>query len=259
MNTTRRDQLMDGAAAWYPHVKTVWRASVPSTNTLLADEARAGDVSDKVLFAGRQTAGRGRVGRQWWSESADNLYVSARTTCHVPMAHIGLISLGCAVMCVRAIGEGVVIKWPNDLLNTAGQKVGGILCESIPGVGPGACYVLGVGLNLRSAPQLETAASLHVTDEAAASLSLKLAMSLLEVPQWVVNDREGLLHEWRKHAHTLGRTVEISGRRGIATNVDDTGALLLDTAGGPQRILAGDVTMIEHHLEAVHDRSDSLL
>jgi len=242
----KREQILARAASRYPHVQTVWRPSVPSTNTQLADEARRGETHEKVLFAGHQSAGRGRVGRQWWSEGPGNLYVSARTTWDVPMANVGLISLGCAVMCVRAVGAGVAIKWPNDILNGSGRKVGGILCECVPVDGKGDCYVLGVGLNLRSAPTLETAASLDMQEEDAVELSLTLAMSLLDVPEWVATDPNGLLNEWRTHAHTLGRAVEIAGRRGVARDVDDTGALLLDTEAGPQRILAGDVTMIEH-------------
>ena len=238
---------MARAAARYPHVKTQWRASVPSTNTVLADEARDGVVGDKVLFAEHQTAGRGRVGRAWWSEGAGNLYVSARTSHNVPMKHAGLISLGCAVMCVRAIGADVTIKWPNDILNRSGLKVGGILCECVPAASGADCYILGVGLNLHSSPDLVTAASLNLTEEAATELSVTLAMSLLDVPEWVTSDPGGLLAEWRKHAHTLGRQVEVGEVRGVARDVDDTGALLLDTGEGPKRILAGDVHMIELH------------
>ena len=209
MSVLDSDQLLARAAERYPHVQTVWRSSVPSTNTMLANEARNGVVHDTVLFAGQQTAGRGRVGRTWWSESTGNLYVSARTTGNVPMANVGLISLGCAVMCARAIRRGVSIKWPNDILDATGRKVGGILCECVPSQTGADCYVMGVGINLRDAPQLETASALRMAADDATELCLALAMSLLEVPRWAADDPEGLVEAWRTHAHTLGRAVAI--------------------------------------------------
>ena len=163
------------------------------------------------------------------------------------MANVGLISLGCAVMCVRAIQRGVSIKWPNDILDATGRKVGGILCECVPSHSGADCYVMGVGINLRDAPQLDTASALRVAADDAPELCLALAMSLLEVPRWAADDPDGLVEAWRTHAHTLGRTVAIGATRGVAQDIDQTGALLVETKAGPQRILAGDVTMIEHH------------
>ena len=80
---------------------------------------------------------------------------------------------------------------------------------------------MGVGINLRDAPQLETASALRMAaDDAEYVLRL---LGLLEVPRWAADDPEGLVEAWQC-AHTLGRAVAIGATRGVAQDVDQTGA-----------------------------------
>ena len=144
-------------------------ASVDSTNSALLRSAQAGDTAPQVLWAQAQTAGRGRMGRLWLGAPADanggtseasasGLYFSVGLTL-APRDWSGLsLALGLAVAQTLHISVGV--KWPNDLWLRQGPgyaKLGGILIETaaLPHAPEGAArwVVIGLGLNLRDAPQ----------------------------------------------------------------------------------------------------------
>ena len=128
------------------------RRLVPSDGTA----ARPGD----VIAAECQTAGRGRRGRRWHSPPG-NLYatiIAAPGTAEP--AIVGELAFVAALGCSDALAEIVPdrvqlrYKWPNDVLLN-GAKAAGILIESGPprAIGPaGGCIVVGIGINLVSAP-----------------------------------------------------------------------------------------------------------
>jgi len=136
------------SSEWVRRVVVVPEAA--STN----DEARAlaaeGALEGTVVLAGRQTAGRGRLGRSWHSPEGLGLYLSVVLRPTEPIEQIGRYALtaavaGCAA-CRTAAGSVVRIKWPNDLL--AGRaKLGGILAEVRSGTA-GAELIVGFGINL---------------------------------------------------------------------------------------------------------------
>ena len=144
-------------------------ASIDSTNSELMRQGRAGNTAPQVLWAQAQTAGRGRMGRLWLGAPADTnggtseanasgLYFSVGLTL-APRDWSGLsLALGLAVAQTLHISVGV--KWPNDLWLRQGAgyaKLGGILIETmaLPHAPEGAArwVVIGLGLNLRDAPQ----------------------------------------------------------------------------------------------------------
>jgi len=124
-------------------------ALTDSTNQRLL-ESRSED-DPRALLAERQTAGRGRRGRDWQSPFGANLYLSISWSfAHWP-AQLTVLPIAIGVACVRALAaqgiEGISLKWPNDLL-VDGKKLGGILIEQ-RGEGGGACRaIVGVGINV---------------------------------------------------------------------------------------------------------------
>ena len=145
-------------------------ASVDSTNSALLRSAQAGDTAPQVLWADVQTAGRGRMGRQWASQSQQpqqdqerrSLCFSIGLVC-APRDWSGL-SLVVGLAAAQVLGEAVALKWPNDLCVRQGSsyaKLGGILLETqaLPaqqgqaqGVNAGRWLVIGLGLNLQGLP-----------------------------------------------------------------------------------------------------------
>lgn len=116
-----------------------------------------------LVVADRQTAGRGRRGRRWASDSPSGLWF---TVAHAfPAAGALPLRIGLAVArALESVAPGirVQVKWPNDLL-VAGRKLGGVLCERV-----GDAALAGVGLNLNHPPDaLPTGPGLRATSIAA--------------------------------------------------------------------------------------------
>lgn len=124
-----------------------------STNADLAELAEQGWDEGHWLRAERQTAGRGRLGRDW-RDGAGNLQASTLIRLRAgdpPVSGLGLLA-GVALheaLMQFAPGAGLKLKWPNDLMAEQ-AKLAGILLERV-----GDAVIVGVGINIASAPQVE--------------------------------------------------------------------------------------------------------
>ena len=247
-----------------------------STNSdLLRDATRL--PSGTVLAAERQTAGRGRRGRVWIAPPGGSLTFSLLWKFSRGAAMLSGLSLAAGVAAARALEKcgapGVQLKWPNDLLapkNGAPAKLGGILIELTGGTGGAggnggnggsgghsgaALAVIGIGVNL----DLGSAAAgidQPVTDLAALGVRISrntlLALLLEELlPVLRTFEQDGfapLADEWNRRHAFANQTVVLSGENmtaqdGIATGVDASGALLLDTSQGVVKIVSGEVSL----------------
>ena len=222
--------------------------SVGSTNDEAARLAEAGAREGTVVWAREQTGGRGRRGRSWASP-VGNLYSSTilRPDCPaVRAAELGFVA-ALAVADMVPAGRQVRVKWPNDVM-VDGGKVAGILPESsISADGKAEHVVLGIGVNIGFAPKLAEmrypGACLGGTVEAALeALTAALARRLAD---WRRAGFESVRAEWLAKAGPLGLEVDVKlGEelvQGRFAGMDREGALLLDTAAGPRRIVAGEL------------------
>ena len=128
--------------------------SVDSTNTRLAEWVREGRAGPGVLLAAEvQTAGRGRMGREWRSPPRSGLTFSFTLPDYFP-GRPGLLTVGTALAAAEAIRRETrlspSIKWPNDLCLGTG-KLAGILARTVAGPS-GPLVVMGVGINVNAAP-----------------------------------------------------------------------------------------------------------
>ena len=130
---------------------------VASTNSTAFTLAEAGAPDGTVVVAEEQTAGRGRLGRSWYSPPGRNLYCSVLLRSFPSperiatwLSWVPLVSGMAALRTVQAVAElQPALKWPNDVF-VGDRKVGGVLCES-SGLGtPRAALVVGVGLNVNT-------------------------------------------------------------------------------------------------------------
>jgi BirA family biotin operon repressor/biotin-[acetyl-CoA-carboxylase] ligase len=222
--------------------------SVGSTNDEAARLADAGAPEGTVVWSREQTGGRGRRGRQWASP-VGNLYTS---TILRPggaagrAAELGFVA-ALAVADIVPAGRALRVKWPNDVL-VEGGKVAGILLESAIGqTGQVQHVVAGIGVNVGFAPQLPEmryrGAALGGSVEAALEkLTAALAARLAE---WRRDGFETVRAAWLARAGPIGAEVDVKlGEelvRGRFAGLDREGALLLETAAGPRKIVSGEL------------------
>jgi BirA family transcriptional regulator, biotin operon repressor / biotin---[acetyl-CoA-carboxylase] ligase len=227
---------------------------IDSTNRYLLEQARNGAPARVVAVAGHQTAGRGRLDRRWESPPGTNLLVSflLRPRCEPSELHLGTaaVALAAADACRVVAGVDAPLKWPNDLL-VGGSKVAGVLAETDFGSGPPAALVVGLGLNVRwPGPPGAGGTSLEEAHGSALDPEALLVgvLDALSPRVDLLDDAAGrveLAEEQRRRCATLGTTVRVRLAAeeviGTAREIDDAGQLVVDTAGGPRTVAAGDV------------------
>lgn len=237
-----------------------WREEIGSTSDLAKELAEDGAEHGEVVVAEGQTAGRGRRGRAWASPARKNLYFSVVLRPDLPPARAPELTLVASVaLCdaLRQAGVQAGIKWPNDLL-ASGRKIGGILTELAAEPDRVHWVVLGAGVNVNARPEdfpaelREEATSVLIERGQAAPRALFAAACLTALEDWLDRHEErgfGAIREaWRERSVTLGRAVavQVEGRevRGTAEDLDETGALLVRTADGLERVTSGDVKLL---------------
>jgi len=230
-----------------------------STNQDAMQQAGEGAEEGLVIFANRQHHGKGRLGRTWYTLS-ESLAASILLRPDLPPEQVPQLSLLTAVALHEVLSRyapDIRIKWPNDLLHH-GKKVAGILTEMRAEPGSVHAVVLGFGINL-AAPADGWPSDINkpATDLATISTSsvskTELAIAILNtLDQWYdIYLQHGFapVHRawWQAHAASGTRVSVYDGRqyiKGIATALDDDGALLLDTGNGIRRIIAGDLELL---------------
>ena len=234
---------------------------IGSTNDAALRAAERGVAEGHVFIAGAQTAGRGRLGRTWYSPPEAGLYVSTiiRRSALAPW-----ITLAGGVAVAQGIREStglpVQLKWPNDVVAVTGtafqsrRKLAGILAEASSGADAIQYIVLGFGINLRQSvlpPELEgCAGSLEGELGRPVDGGVVLAATLVALhrltEEVIASGPAALLAEWRRLSPSAeGGRVEWDGssgtRTGVTAGIDADGALRVMTPEGLERIVSGEV------------------
>lgn len=212
-----------------------------------------------ATFAESQTAGKGRRGRSWVSPYGHNLYLSlVRAYNHGAGALDGL-SLVVGVALVGALADlgyrGLRLKWPNDVL-LGERKLAGILLE-ISGDLSGLCHVvIGVGLNLKSAPAamaevdqpwaaLDQLGYRHTQRNVVAGALLNKLLTALQMFEQA--GFAPFMERWKEYDLTCGRELALHTPletvQGIGQGVNESGALLLATEQGLRTFHGGEVSL----------------
>jgi BirA family biotin operon repressor/biotin-[acetyl-CoA-carboxylase] ligase len=237
-------------------------SSVDSTNAEALRMLELRQVPPFVVLGERQTAGRGRRGRNWVSPFGENLYYSLVLRIDGGMRQVEGLSLvvGLALLhALRAAGVvGVGLKWPNDLL-VNGRKIAGILLE-LSGNPEDICHVvIGIGVNVNMqagggvvidqpwTSMRDALGGLVDRNELVCELSRQLCRYL------DVHQRLGfgsLMAEWEGHHLWQGRRVTlIAGSqqiKGVVLGVDSSGAIRLDVDGAERSFSGGELSLRLH-------------
>jgi BirA family biotin operon repressor/biotin-[acetyl-CoA-carboxylase] ligase len=230
-----------GPATWSdPRLATTrfadvrWFDIVDSTNRYLLGCAAAGDPEGVVAVADEQTAGRGRLGREWIAPPGAALLVSVLLRPQVPPDQVHLVTLAAALALLDAVPAAHArIKWPNDVV-VDDRKLAGILAEA----DSGGAVVVGMGCNVRAdwfPEELREIATAFAIDRH------ELLVAWLRAYDVRLDALDGVVADAVSHSATIGREVrvELPGETftGVARALTDEGYLVVDD----RVVLAGDV------------------
>ena len=218
----------------------VFLQEIDSTNRVAKDLARQGAPHGTAVLAERQTAGRGRLGRSFFSPEG-GLYLSVILCPQCPPEERLLTTPMAAVAVCRAVeclcGVSPGIKWVNDLY-LEGKKLCGILCE-----GTEAAVIVGIGLNLK-APEGGFPSGIPAV---ALELAVERQVLAEEIRRQLLQPGV-FLPEYRRRCLILGKTVTVHPVSGEpyearAVDIDDRCRLIVESCRGRETLDSGEVSV----------------
>ena len=243
----------------------------PSTNEDLMSRWRNGQLWEPIArVAAKQTAGRGRMGRTWVSQTNQALTFSVAYPFKKSIAELSGLSLACGIGVIRGISKGTGIsesslkelglglKWPNDIF-LGNAKLGGMLIEGGQiNTNQPTWLIIGIGINLTTDTGIECnigrpmASISQMTKEStidADVLWLAIIKELGDIFQTFEQQSfKTFQQEWNLWDIYKNQICQISQQdkismEGLERGVDDEGYLLLETSDGIKRIISGDVSL----------------
>ena len=233
--------------------------TVDSTNTELMRRFKAGQPEPTLLVAEQQSAGRGRLSRQWHSQRGDSLMFSLGMPL-APADWSGLslaagVSLADSLDAANLPDHRIALKWPNDLWlvqNKIERKLAGILVETATFEGQ-RYVVIGVGINVR-AIELAAHSSTSIAPGCLQDLQpgADVASTLLRVLPPLVQTVQAFAQfgfapfqaRFNRRDVLASRNVQLSdGTHGQAHGVTELGALLVHTSAGMKEITSSEVSV----------------
>jgi len=234
---------------------------VTSTNTILKEEAKNGQVDSAVLVAAEQTAGRGRIGRSFYSPQGTGIYLSILLRPKLSAEQALKITICAAVATAEAIeqvsGEKTEIKWVNDI-RVRGKKICGILTEASMDCETGGMEyaIVGIGINLM---EPKGGFPEEICDIAGALFSSELPKDIRCRIAAEIIDRffryydalpEDLAYQsYTERSCVLGKKVTIMPFTGEPVKAEvleidrDYALIVRDEEGGIRRINSGEVSL----------------
>jgi BirA family transcriptional regulator, biotin operon repressor / biotin---[acetyl-CoA-carboxylase] ligase len=240
-----------------------------STNDLTAERAKQGAAEGLVIFAEKQTKGRGRMQRSWESKDHHGLWFSFLLRCPLPTRAASQLTIMTTLAVLRALHGATQlplrIKWPNDIY-CGGRKMAGILTEIEGDLDRIHHAVIGVGINVSHreddfSPTIRSlATSLSIASGGQKFHRPELAVKILESIDRHYEQLKGgafqnFLHDWEEWDDVLGKQISVRTGdrtlRGQATHLDDDGALVIRLDSGvSERITSGDLKI--ERIESSH-------
>lgn len=218
---------------------------VDSTNNVLKQYAAEGEKRDMVLLAERQSAGRGRRGRSFYSPEGTGLYMSLLLHPQAPPQEAAMLTTLTAAAAARAVeavsGEESEIKWVNDV-RMRGRKISGILTEGSSSLEEGRLeyVVVGIGINVYEPQEgfpeevREVAGAVFASPAPKENMRNRLAAEFLKnfMEYYRTFPSRDYLEEYRRRCFVIGKRVRIlipGGRQ------DQTGCQSRNKEPGPER------------------------
>lgn len=262
VSVLRQDSLEKAVRAAGITVPPVFHEVTGSTNADALRLAVSGAAEWKIVAAGHQMQGRGRMGRGWTSSPGKVLLFTILLRPPLPPEDAPLISLLAAValadVCKREAGVEVACKWPNDLLASE-RKVAGILPEAAVSGGRVDHVVVGIGVNLsmkaddfpgefrRHATSIALEGGSVAPDRLLAAFLARFREAYRPHEQ---SFSERVLEAYRLVCTTLGRRVKATGSDGAvvegkAIGINHHGGLIVEDVGRRAVVAFGEVAHLD--------------
>jgi BirA family transcriptional regulator, biotin operon repressor / biotin---[acetyl-CoA-carboxylase] ligase len=234
---------------------------VDSTNAALLRLIPEGAVEGTVVLADRQTAGRGRIGKPWFSPPGLNLHLSVLLKPPIPLHEARLFTLiGSLAVAdvIETYGVNAQVKWPNDVL-VNDRKVAGVLTDVRLHDGRVEYLILGIGVNLnidrpamdrlyREAAPGATSLCEVLCEPVDRTMFAARVLEALETRhfEFLAHGKDALLAAWRSRSF-LGRRVTVREEdlhvEGVAMDLDEHGCLVVHLDDGSiVRVREGEVS-----------------
>lgn len=231
---------------------------VMSTNTIAKFLSMNGVGNGAVVISEKQTKARGRSGKNWESPLG-GVWLSIILNPNVNHSKIPLITLATGVAVentLKRIGvKNAEIKWPNDIL-IHGKKVCGILTEAITSFNTIESFIIGVGIDanisIENFPEelRENMTTLNdeIGEKVDENLLIKLFLEEFEKisEQFINEEYETILKEWRKNSYTIGKIVEVhepfsKPYDGYVLGISRDGSLVVEKIDGTlEKVISGE-------------------
>ncbi len=236
----------------------IYADEIDSTNSFLLNKENKFNADGTIVLAEKQTKGRGRKDRVWYSAKGQNLTFSILLTSKKIYAKkFNLInfatSLSVAVAVENLFQLKTELKWPNDVLIN-GKKLAGILLESTSKGSKIDRLVIGIGINVNQAmfqgayAIAPTSLKLEINENIDREKLLAEFLNTFEELLAKIKDNpDEILKDWKARCKLIGEKILIEGgeknRYGIFDDLDRDGFLLLNVRGKIEKIHFGDVSV----------------
>lgn len=236
----------------------VYAEELSSTNTFLMDKKNGYNNNGTIVFAEKQTSGKGRKDRIWYSAPETNLTFSILLTKDKFLTNNSSLINFSASLAVAFSIENLYqlrteLKWPNDVL-LDGKKTSGILIESTSQGNKIERFVVGIGVNVNQPSfqgtfnypptSIRIELGRNVERERLLSEILNNFELLLEK---IKNNKIEVINDWKSKCKMIGEKISVvendSEKFGIFYDIDEEGFLLLKTRDGIEKVHYGDVSL----------------
>ena len=214
----------------------------------------SGEIEGSVFIAEVQNHGKGSRGRGWVSPRGTGIWHSILLKPDIPPSEVSQITLVAGLAVCKAIGMDAKIKWPNDIV-IGTKKVCGILTEMSAETDMVHYVVCGIGINVNTekfdAEIKHRATSMYIESGDKQIRNDIIARELNYFEYYYKKFLEGglcaILDEYKENCVTIGRDVTVIYKKenvtGKAADIDENGALVVETADGTIRVTSGEVSV----------------
>jgi len=240
--------------------KIIYKDGVDSTNAFAFRLAFGGEAEGTCIIAESQDAGKGRLGRKWFSPIGKNLYISIVLRPHIPPSNVYPITFLSSLAVYDTIKALItdfepVLKWPNDVL-VDGRKICGTLLELSTEADMIRFVIVGIGLNINMGENdidkeiKHKATSLFMLTKKSFERSMVCGILLTNIERYysifMEKGPDEICSIWEERAKIKGKHIEIvqmgETYKGISEGIDRDGGIILAIDGKTKKIIAGDVS-----------------
>ena len=246
------EKITDGLETKFIGQNIIYRDVTESTNTLAKQNY---SLPDGTLFiAESQTAGKGRLGRSWTSEKGVGIWMSILLKPSISPEEVSKITLGAGLAVCYALGNGAMIKYPNDIV-IGTKKVCGILTEMSAEADKVNYVVCGIGINVNTekfdGELTQKATSLfEVTGKEYGRCDIvKKVLCEFEklYCEFIENGLNNIIEDYKKHCINIGADVHVIFQNneitGKCVDITKDGAVVIESDGKNIEISSGEVSI----------------